>query len=72
MELPMKTKSLFAGFVALALLALSAALSGCATRDARVQAQLHPAQFLQDAGSVHDWAGGLDDSQAAVAASWRR
>jgi hypothetical protein len=69
----MKTKSLFTGaaWMALAVLA-AAALTGCATHPSAVDAQLHPARFLENASGPAGETGTLEESQAAVAASWRR
>lgn len=67
----MKTKSLFAGSALVVILALAAALSGCATRPAGVEAQLHPSQHLENPKACCEWARALDESQAAAAASWR-
>lgn len=67
----MKMKSLFAGSAWLMILALAAVLGGCATQPAGVEAQLHPAQHLENPKACCEWARALDDSQAAAAASWR-
>ncbi|MCX8090927.1 MAG: hypothetical protein N3I86_08350 [Verrucomicrobiae bacterium] len=67
----MNTRTSFAPVVLLLLVTLNLGLSGCATRDTAARAQLRPAQFLQDAASNPNWTESLNESQAAVAASWR-